>query len=113
MALFTGIGTALGFSAVAAAGSTMSAATAVGLGVSALAAGGTMAYMASQGGNKQIGQTQMPAAPKAPKMEDQAKLAQQKAMDKKRSAARSESVKTNPLGIKDEATVAKKKLLGG
>ena len=32
--------------------------------------------------------------------------------DRKRAAARSTSVKTNPLGIKNEAEVARKKLLG-
>ena len=116
MGLFTSIGATLGFSTAVTAASSISAATAVGLGATALAgAAGYGAYSMMSGGKKpdQQQQFQMPATPAAPKMSDASKLAQQQAMDRRRAAARSDSVKTNPLGIKDEAEVARKKLLGG
>jgi len=113
--IFTGIGAALGASTAIAAGSTISAAMATGIGVTALAGAGTAAYFMSQGGkdDKYSGQVQMPNAPEAPKMSDAQGLANQRLIDKKRAMARSESVMTNPLGIKDEATVVRKTLLGG
>ena len=107
MALFTAIGTALG--------ATGAAATAVGVGVTAGV--GAVGYSVFNAMNqpKQTGmpQSQMPAAPVAPKQSDAAALAAQKLQDKKRAMAGSESIMTNPLGLKDEATVVRKKLLGG
>ena len=121
MALFSMIGAALGASTVVAAGATVSAATAVGVGATALAAG-TVGYSmyssdqqmkAAKSAASARDQAQMPAAPVAPKIDDAAAIAQQKLSERQRSAARNESVMTNPLGLKDEATVARKKLLGG
>ena len=117
MALFTAIGTALGATAAVAATATTAAVagTAFATGLGATVFAGTAAYMMmNQGGNKPAQQqaSQMPTAPKAPKMADASKIAQQQATDKKRAAARSKSVKTNPLGIKDEADVVRKTLLG-
>lgn len=113
MALFTAIGTALGASAATAFGT--------GLGVSAIAGGaiGYSMYSAeaqkaelrkAQGTN----QAQMPAspAPIVPTQDDAAKAAAMKLQDKKRAIAANESVFTNPLGLKDEADVARKTLLG-
>ena len=118
MPLFTAIGTALGASATVAAGATMSAAFATGLGATALA-GGAVGYSmyssdqqmkAAKAANS--GQVQMPATPAAPKAVDAAKIAQQQATNRSRAMARSESIKTNPLGLKDEADVVRKTLLG-
>ena len=106
MALFTSIGTALGLTGLAA--------TAAGVAtVGAIGAGG-FALASMMGGDKKsdTGQIQMPATPAAPKQADASALAKQQAMDRQRAAGRSESVKTNPLGIKDEADVVRKKLLG-
>lgn len=118
MALFTAIGTALGFSAVAVAGS-VSAATAVGVGVSAMAAGAVATSMYSSNQQKKAyrdaGNMTMPSsptAPVAPVKADAEKIAQAKTKEKRRAIARNASVRTNPLGIKDEAEVARKKLLG-
>jgi len=108
MAMFTIIGTAVG--------ATAASAFAVGLGTTALVAGavGYSMYASNQAKKKrQQQQSQMPKAPDAPKMVDQRALAQKQATEKRRSMARSQSVKTNPLGIKDEAQVARKQLLGG
>jgi len=55
----------------------------------------------------------MPQAPAAPKMEDASDKARLRAEERKRAMARSKSVVSNPLGIQDEANVARKKLLGG
>jgi len=108
MAMFTAIGTALGASGAAA--------TWLGVGATAAvaAAGYGAATMMSQPkstGAKQL--TQMPQAPSAPKQDDASKKAALTLEQKKRNMARSKSVQTNPLGIKDEAEVARKKLLGG
>uniref|UniRef100_A0A6M3L2Q7 Uncharacterized protein n=1 Tax=viral metagenome TaxID=1070528 RepID=A0A6M3L2Q7_9ZZZZ len=115
MALFTAIGAALGASTTVAAGATVSAAFTTG--VVATAAAGAVGYSVfnamNQPKQKDMGQVQMPAAPSAPKQSDAAALAAQKLQDKKRAMAGSESIMTNPLGLKDEATVARKKLLGG
>lgn len=112
MALFTAIGTALGASAVAGTGLFgASAAATIGAGITA-GVGATAFSMMNQPKQSQQQQAQMPSAPEAPKMADASKIAQQQATDRQRAAARSESVKTNPLGIKDEAEVVRKKLLG-
>lgn len=121
MALFTTIGAALGASTAVAAGSTVSAAFATGLGATALAGGaiGYSMYSADQqerAAKAAASQSmaQMPAsAPAVPTQSDAAKNAALKLQDKKRAMAANESVFTNPLGLKDEATVARKKLLGG
>ena len=84
---------------------------ATGLGIAAGVGG--MMLLSGDKDKPQTPTMQMPTAPKAPKQADQAKLAQQSALARQKAAARSQSVKTNPLGIKDEATVARKKLLGG
>jgi len=111
--LFTAIGTALG--------ATAASATAVGIGASTIAAGsvGYSMYSANQqakalksAASARDGAS-MPTAPVKPDTKDSAAIAQQSATDKSRAMARSKSVMTNPLGIKDEATVARKKLLGG
>jgi len=122
MALFTAIGTALGASATVAAGSTVSAAFATGLGATALA-GGAVGY-SMYSSDQQMRQAkaaqsalsaQMPTspAPIVPTQSDAAKIAAEKAMDQRRSIARNESVYSNPLGLKDEAEVVRKTLLGG
>ena len=106
MALFTAIGTALG--------ATGAAATATGVAVTAGAAGiGTAIYgMMQQPKGPDMPKSDI-KAPEAPKMEDAQAKAKARADEQRRAAARSKSVKTNPLGIKDEAQVARKKLLGG
>jgi hypothetical protein len=121
MALFTGIGAALGASTAVAAGATTSAAFATGVGVTALAGAAAGYSMYSSDQQMKMGKMaasqrdalQMPKAPMAPSFQDAAKIAQQQAEDKRRSMARSTSVMTNPLGIKDEAEIVKKKVLGG
>lgn len=120
MALFTGIGVALGASATVAAGATMSAAMATGIGVSAMAAGAVGYSMYSNDQQMKAAkraadarnQAQMPTTPQAPAQVDAAKIAQEKVADKRRAAARVTSVQTNPLGVRDEAQVVRKKLLG-
>jgi uncharacterized membrane protein YebE (DUF533 family) len=93
----------------------MSSATALGLGVTAGA--GAVGYSVFNAMNQpkpeQQMASQMPSAPSAPKQSDAAALAADRLEDKKRAMARSQSVMTNPLGVKDEATVARKTLLGG
>jgi hypothetical protein len=115
MALFTAIGAALGASTAVGAGAMMSSATALGLGVAAGA--GAIGYSAFNAMNQpkieNQSASQMPNAPEAPKISDAAAAAAGRLEDKKRAMARSESVMTNPLGVKDEATVARKTLLGG
>jgi len=110
MPVFTSIGVALGVSATLWGGA---AALGTGLAVAGAAAYGVTS-LATSGGSKQKQLTnQMPNAPQAPKLEDASKQAQLRAEDRKRNMARSKSVMTNPLGLKDEANVARKKLLGG
>ena len=116
MAIFSSLAATLGASTVAGTGLFgTSLATTIG-GATALAAGAGAAYGVS-GMMQQPSTPEMPKsdikAPEAPKMEDANKKAQKQAEDQRRAAARSTSVKTNPLGIKDEAVVARKKLLGG
>lgn len=56
---------------------------------------------------------EMPKAPDAPKPADAAKVAQERMAARKRAAARTPTVRTSPLGLRDEAEIVKKKLLGG
>jgi hypothetical protein len=58
---------------------------------------------------------QMPTspAPVVPTQADASKIAAAKATEMRRNIARNETVYTNPLGVKDEAEVARKTLLGG
>ena len=87
------------------------------LGTTAVVAGAAGAgYLASKAMSPKMpsGQgMQMPQAPAAPKMEDASDKARLRAEERKRAMARSKSVVSNPLGIQDEANVARKKLLGG
>jgi hypothetical protein len=46
-------------------------------------------------------------------MADASKAAAAKLENKKRAIAANETIMTNPLGLKDEAAVARKTLLGG
>ena len=103
MALFTTIGTALGF--------TGAAATVAGVATTAAVGYGAYSMMNQPKSAEGARDAQMPKAPTAPKQADSAKIAQQQATDRARAAARSKSVMTNPLGTKDEATVVRKKLL--
>jgi len=107
MPVLTSIGVALGATGIAA--------TAVGAGVvgGVAAAGFGLAGLMSGGSKQKQLTNQMPSAPSAPKLEDASKAAQMKADERKRAMARSKSVHTSPLGLKDEANVARKKLLGG
>ena len=107
MGLFTAIGTGLGLTGLAA--------TAAGVGTVAAVVGGAYAVgtmSQPKAATEARKQAQMPTAPVKPVQADAAKLAQQRITDKKRAAARSKSVKTSPLGVKDEAQVARKTLLG-
>jgi hypothetical protein len=52
------------------------------------------------------------ALPQAPKLEDSQKAALEDVARKRKAAARSKSIYTNPLGISGEASTAKKMLLG-
>lgn len=106
MAVFTAIGTALGLTGVAATAGGVAATAGVA------AAGFGLAGMFQQPKSPDMPKSDL-KAPTAPKMEDAAAKAQKQAEDQRRAAARSKSVQTNPLGIKDEAEVARKKLLGG
>lgn len=113
MALFTAIGTALG----------ASAATAFGTGLAVTAGAGAVGYslysadQASKSAKKsqEANMAQMPTtpAPVAPTMADASKAASLRLEDQKRALARNETIFTNPLGLKDEAEVARKTLLGG
>lgn len=85
---------------------------AAGIGLAAGAAGMGIGSMMSKDKGAGGG-FQMPAAPQAPKLEDAADKAQLRADERKRAIARSKSVVSNPLGLQDEANVARKKLLGG
>ena len=83
---------------------------AAGLGI---AGGIGVSMLMNQDKGSDMPQSQMPQAPKAPKIEDAQAKADARLTERQKAAARSTSVKTNPLGIKDEAEVARKKLLGG
>jgi len=112
MGVFTSIGVALGVSAsmwggAAAFGAGALAVGAVAAGSYALAGGFSGK---DQGGSQGM---QMPQAPDAPKLGDASKKANEILEERKRNMARSKSVMTNPLGVKDEANVVRKKLLGG
>jgi hypothetical protein len=88
---------------------------AVGAGLALAGAGAGIGISALAGAGKDKGQqqAQMPAAPEVPKIEDASAKANLAAEERRRAMARSKSVNTNPLGISDEASVARKKLLGG
>lgn len=86
---------------------------ALGIGAAAAVAGvGLSLYSMFQGGKDEGYDFQMPKAPEKPEQADAAKLAQEREMARRRAAARTQSVKTNPLGIEEEAQVVRKKLLG-
>ena len=112
---FGALGTALGVSGALWGGAAAWGAGA--LATTAIAGAGVAGGMMLGGmGNKQkqIGGAQQAQMPNAPKIEDASKKAQLAADERKRAMARSKSVQTNPLGLKeDEANVARKKLLGG
>lgn len=107
MAVFTAIGTALGATGIAATGLGMGVTAGVG------AVGYSVFNMLNKPKSENQMQSQMPTSPKAPTQEDAAAAAQAKLTEKKRAMARNESVYTNPLGLKDEAEVVRKTLLGG
>ena len=87
---------------------------AVGAGLALAGAGAGVGIAALSGGKKQeTPQVQMPASQAVPKLEDASAKANLAAEERRRAMARSKSVQTNPLGIQDEANVARKKLLGG
>lgn len=87
---------------------------AVGTGLALAGAGAGIGAAALFGGKpKGQSQAQMPASPAVPKLEDASAKANLAAEERRRAMARSKSVNTNPLGIQDEANVARKKLLGG
>ena len=52
----------------------------------------------------------LPQPPESPKVEDTAKIAEKRAEDRRKALSR--TVHTSPLGIDDEAEVARKTLLG-
>ena len=70
-----------------------------------VAAAGTAIYSATQ-------KPKAPKMPEPPKVEDAAAKAQAMADERRRAAARFQTVHTSPLGLEEEAAVAKKKLLG-
>jgi len=113
MPVFTSIGIALGVSA-----SMWGGLAALGTGLAATAAVGAAGWGAAalmSGGSKDSKQleNQMPQGPTAPTQDDAAAKASLIQDEKRKNMARSTSVKTNPLGLKEEATVVRKKLLGG
>lgn len=81
----------------------------------ALAAGGIGAGLGAMASKDKgsSGGFQMPQAPAAPSIDAASDKAQLRADERKRQIARSKTVVSNPLGLADEATVARKKLLGG
>jgi hypothetical protein len=88
---------------------------AVGAGLALAGAGAGIGAAALMGGGKkqETPAVQMPASPAVPKLEDASAKANLAAEERRRAMARSKSVQTNPLGVQDEANVARKKLLGG
>ena len=88
---------------------------AVGTGLALAGAGVGIGASALFGGKNKSSDmaAQMPATPAVPKIEDASAKANAMAEERRRAMARSKSVQTNPLGINDEAAVARKKLLGG
>ena len=107
MAMFTAIGTSLGLTGMAA---TIGGA-AVTAGIAG--AGFAAASLFNKPKKTDMPKFDTPKAPEAPTQKDAAAAANKRLQDKKRAMARSKSVKTNPLGLKDEADVARKRLLGG
>lgn len=86
---------------------------AVGLPLLAMGLGGAAAFGISKliaGSTSKFAQQNIQPLPQAPKPED----SQDKAMDiaRKKRAAMSQSVYTNPLGTAGEANIARKTLLG-
>jgi len=76
--------------------------------IAALGAG-ALAYSAiNQGSRKPV----TPQMPKAPKVEDAEAKAVETANVRRRAASRSQSIMTSPLGIGQEADVARRTLLG-
>lgn len=113
----TGLAGAFGGSA-AVAGISTAAATAIGsavvVGGGALIAGASGAFgeetaKALTGSDKQTEPTPLP---EVPKVEDAAKVAAAKVVEKKKAVARSRSIFTSPLGIGTQANTATKTLLG-
>ena len=110
MALFTAIGTAVGFAA--------SAAFAGGIATTAVAA--TAGYAISQlskGPEASNAATSVPQAPAvappvAPQPTQVAATAEAAVLTRKKAVAKSRTVFTSPLGISGEADVARKTLLG-
>lgn len=86
---------------------------AAGAGLAAGAAGLGVGAMMSKDKGSSSAPMQMPQAPAAPTIEAASDKAQMRADERKRMIARSKSVVSNPLGLQDEAEVARKKLLGG
>ena len=108
MGFFTAIGSALGFSAVAAAGASVSAATAVGIGVSAIAAGAVTAAYAGSGGfssKKSSGDARIAAAIGTGGLSE---LEAQTAS--KRRAFRSGVLFTSPTGLDSDPRTSSAKL---
>ena len=114
MGIFTSIGLAVG--------ATAASAFAVGVGTTAIVAGAAVGYgmyssdqqmKARKAAASAKEKAQMPKGPVKPEQKDSAKIAQAQATDKRRAMARNQSVKTSPLGLKDEAKIARKKVLGG
>jgi len=108
LALFTAIGTALGFAGTAAA---------VAGGVVAAGATYGIAQLAKGPKTSATSATSMPqapavAAPTAPQPTQVAKTAEAAVLTRKKSIAKSRTVFTSPLGIAGEAEVARKTLLG-
>lgn len=100
MGIFTTIGTWLG--------ATSTAAFATGVTATAAVAGAT----ATTVGAMQKPQAPSITMPQVPQMGDAAKKAQDTMLLKKKAMARSKSIFTSPLGYEEEATTAKKTLLG-
>ena len=122
MGIFTARGTSLGFAATGAAAGTM---TAFGAGVVATAAVGgivgSQVYSAQQ--QKKAMKQSMKSMPQpvtakgAPAtaeniIKEAQTTAQETTLVKRKAMARSKSIYTSPLGYEEEATLAKKTLLG-
>ena len=84
-----------------------------GLALAGAGAGIGISALSSSGKKQDSGGFQMPQAPAPPSFDASSEKARLAAEDRRRAMARSKSVNTNPLGIAEDATVAKTKLLGG
>ena len=114
MPLFTSIGLALGATVAASAGAGIGAfgvgviaAAITGAGVAASSA--ASAHSANIAGKKSQNQLRLPQTPTVANAELQAKNT---AREKIKAASRSQSVYTSPLGLTEEAGIARKTLLG-